>query len=288
VIALAILRTVCLMCSALYLVSVGLFLASWWLQAAVRTAGRRGVALRTRRDRLVVVGSIVATGALVVIGSWEAFGGGVHSLDPEAIKREQPEFLKWYLGRPVVQMPNDPLDGTHARGSADAPVTIVEFSDFECSHCAMFHESLEDVLPRLGQTVRVIFRHFPLDAACNPTITEQIHPGACLAAVAAECAGEQGKFWQYHNLLFDNQQHLDRPFLIAYASRLALDVPRFTACLGSPEARARVERDAKAGGQLGIDSTPTIFINGRTIKGALDVERLTSAVVLASANIKTP
>jgi protein-disulfide isomerase len=129
--------------------------------------------------------------------------------------------------------------------------------------------------------VRVDFRHFPLDSACNPKVAAPMHQSACLAAVAAECAGEQGKFWQYHNLLFANQQELGRAFLIEYATRLGMDVARFTDCLGSAAAQARVRDDAAEGARLGIDSTPTVFINGRKIKGALEPELLTSAVVLA-------
>jgi len=288
VVAFGVLRTVCLMCSALYLVSVTLFVAAWWLRAAVRTSRRRGAADRLGRDRLVVTGSLVAALALIVIGGWEAFGGGVQPLDAGAIARERPDFYRWYLAQPVAEVPPDPSDESHARGSVDAPVTLIEFSDFECGHCAAFHTSLEDVLPRFGQTVRVIFRHFPLDPACNPSVSALLHPRACLAAIAAECAAEQRKFWQYQDLLFDNQQQLERQFLIAYASRLGLDVPRFTACLASPEARARVEHDAKVGAQLGIDSTPTMFLNGRTIRGALDAEKLITALTLAQASAKTP
>jgi protein-disulfide isomerase len=272
----------------LYVINVGLFVATWWLRIAVKTWGSRGTAVPAGRDRVVVVGSVAATLVLIAISSWEALGRGMHQLDAAAIAHDQPKFYRWYLAQPVVPVPNEPLDGTHARGSTDAPVTIVEFSDFECGHCAVFHASLDDVLPRFGQTVRVIFRHFPLDPSCNPSVSGQVHPGACLAAVAAECAGEQSKFWQYHNLLFENQQHLDRQFLIGYASRLGLDVPRFTACLGSLEARARVERDAKAGAQLGIDSTPTVFINGRAIRGALAADKLMNAITLAQANVKAP
>lgn len=280
-VAFAVLHTVCLMCSMLYMVAVGLFLAVWRLRARARMTGRRWRAEHAGQERTVVIGSIVAALALVVVGSWEALGRGVHLNDATEISRQRPEFCQWYLAQPVVQVP---VDAGNSRGSADAPVTIVEFSDFECGHCSVFHQTLDDLLHRLGPNVRVLFRHFPLDSACNPAVPTRLHPQACLAAMAAECAAEQDKFWQYHNLLFDNQQRLERQFLIAYAGRLGLDVTRFTACLGSEAARARVERDAKQGAQLGIDSTPTVFINGRTIKGALDFQRLADAVTLAQAH----
>jgi protein-disulfide isomerase/uncharacterized membrane protein len=278
VIAFFVLHTVCLMCSALYLTNVGMFAAAWWLRIGLHTIGRRQALERAGQNRLVFLGSVGAVVALIVIGSWEALGRGGQLSTAADIERQRPEFYHWFFAQPVVQVP---LDASHSRGDAAAPVTIVEFSDFECTHCAAFHQSLEDVLRRADQNVRVIFRHFPLDSACNPHVASRLHPQACLAAVASECAAEQGKFWQYHNVLFDNQQQLGREFLIAYATRLGMDSGRFAACLASETVQAQVERDTKAAAELGIDSTPTWFINGREIKGALEPERLVDALTLA-------
>jgi protein-disulfide isomerase/uncharacterized membrane protein len=280
-VAFVVLHTVCVLCSGLYLINIGLFAAAWRLRGGRQGSGRRQSSRRGEQDRLVMIGSAVAVAALVLIASWEAFGRSAQSGDATDVARQRPDFYRWFMAQPLTQVSAPATD--HSRGSKDAPVTIVEFSDFECGHCAAFHESLEDLLRRVGPSVHVVFRHFPLDSDCNPKVSKRLHPAACLAAVASECAAEQGKFWQYHNLLFDNQQHLEREFLVAYARRLDLDVDRFTACLGSEPPRARVERDAKEGGQLGIDSTPTIFINGRTIKGALEPQLLMDAVILARA-----
>jgi protein-disulfide isomerase/uncharacterized membrane protein len=273
-IAFAVLHTVCLMCSALYLVNIGMFLAAWRLRAGLRVLGRRQAAERSGKYRWVLAGSVVAAVALIVIGSWEALGRGGRPLDPD--------FHRWFLAQPVMQVPLD--DSSNSRGSTTAAVTIVEFSDFECGHCAAFHARLQEVLRRTAGNVRVVFRHFPLDSSCNPKVNSRFHPEACLAAVASECAAEQGKFWEYHNLLFDNQQRLGRESLIAYAKRVALDMDRFSTCLGSEQARARVERDARIGAELGVESTPTVFINGRTIKGALERDQLIDALALAGGD----
>ena len=278
VIAFAVLRTVCLMCSALYLISVGLFAAAWWLRSGLRVVGRRQTRERSGQDRLVIVGSVLAGVILLALGVWKIIGGSVPPSSATEIERQRPDFYRWFFAQPLAQVPSD---GNHSRGNPDAPVTIVEFSDFECGHCAASHQTIDDLLRRGEQNVRVVFHHFPLDSACNPKIRSRMHPQACLAAVAAECAADQGRFWEYHNLLFDNQQHLERDYLLAYASRLGLDTSRFAACLGSEAAAARVEHDANGGAQLGIDSTPTLFINGRTIKGALETDLLTAAVTLA-------
>jgi protein-disulfide isomerase/uncharacterized membrane protein len=280
VIALVVLGTVCLLCSTLYVVNIGLFVSAWHLRSAVRIVGRRQQLQRSTHERWVVAGALAAVAVLVAIGSWEAFGRSRRTPDAAEIERERPEFYRWYVAQPLSDVHTD---SRPSMGSSDAAITIVEFSDFECGHCAAFHQSLEDVLRRGTEKVRVVFRHFPLDSACNAKVPTRLHPQACLAAIAAECALEQGKFWEYHNLLFDNQQQLGREFLIGYAARLGLDTTRFSSCLSSDAARERVQRDAAAGAQLGIDSTPTVFINGRTIKGALDPARLVDALVLARA-----
>jgi protein-disulfide isomerase/uncharacterized membrane protein len=280
-VAFFVLQTICLMCTALYLVSIGLFLASWYLRKALRVAGRRQAVARAGQDRLVFLAGIAVALVLIAVGGWEALGRGANPTNAAEIKRRHPDFYRWYLSQPVAEMPVDA--GRNTRGNANAPVTIVEFSDFECGHCAAFHDSLDDVLRRMGPSVRVVFRHFPLDSACNPKIGVSVHAAACLAAVAAECAGEQGKFWPYHNILFAHQQELGRAFLIQYAARLGMDVARFTQCLGSEEAQARVREDAAEGVRLGIDSTPTLFINGRKIKGALEPALLNNAVILAKS-----
>jgi protein-disulfide isomerase len=261
-------------------VNIAMFPAAWRLRSQVRMLSRRQAAANAGQERLVLLAGVAVAVILLAIGSWEAFGRGVRHADVATIKRLHPDFYNWFMAQPVMQVP---LQGGHVRGNPDAPVTIVEFSDFECGHCANFHRSLDSTLRRFGQRIRVVFHHFPLDSACNQKMHARFHPQACLAAVAAECAAEQGKFWQYHDLLFDNQQRLDRLSLLTYATRLGLDGTRFGACLDSPASLARVESDVTTGVDLGIDSTPTLFINGRLIKGTLEPDLLGDAVTLASA-----
>ena len=154
VIAFFVLSTICLMCMGLYLVSIGLFLAAWRLRNALRVTGRRQAAAHAGRDRLVFIGGIAAAVALIAVGSWEALGRAATPTDAAEVKRRSPDFYNWYFAQPRAEMP---LDATrNARGSTDAPVTIVEFSDFECGHCATFHQNLDDVkLVRLGQSVQL-------------------------------------------------------------------------------------------------------------------------------------
>jgi protein-disulfide isomerase len=162
----------------------------------------------------------------------------------------------------------EPGDGP-AQGPASAPVTIVEFSDFQCPYCARAAITLRELKKQYGERVRLVFRHFPL---------RQIHPHAEKAAEAASCAGEQGHFWEMHDRLFENQAQLELADLKRRASDLHLNTAAFDRCLDSGRAASRVQRDAAAGEELGVRGTPGIFINGRVFRGALPLQRFARVV----------
>lgn len=178
-------------------------------------------------------------------------------------------------GRPATELP-------HVRGGANAPVTLEEFGDFQCPPCAVFFPLLKQVEQDYGERLRVIFRHNPLSK----------HEHAMIAARAAEAAGLQGRFWEMHDLLFENSARWTkgvdtvgadapasrrlqsdilalesevRDVFVSYAELLKLDVERFRTDMDSEEVRARVEADRARGSALGIDRTPTIYINGHLL-----------------------
>lgn len=163
-----------------------------------------------------------------------------------------------------------PLSGRdHIRGPVDAPVTVVEYGDYECPYCGRAEHSVEQVERRLGQPIRMAWRHFP-----NRTI----HPHARLAAEAAEAAGAQGKFWEMHHLLFAHQDRLDEPDLLDYARQLELDLDRFAEDLSRHTHADKVREDFRSGRQSGVRGTPTFFINEARYDGAWDPESLLEAV----------
>jgi protein-disulfide isomerase/uncharacterized membrane protein len=274
-ISLMVLGTICLLCSGLYLIAIGMLVAAWMLRNSTIRSRPKDIAGRERLERLAwgLSGALVA----IVVGAvaLQSFGGG-QVLSAKEIEAQRPDFYRWYFSRPVVDVP---ADGGNSRGGADAPVTIVEFSDFGCSHCAAFDRNVGEIL-RGNDSVRLVFRHFPLDSACNPAVTGAPTGQRCEAAVAAECAGEQGRFWQYGRTLFQHQPHFSASELRDYAAEIGLEMGAFETCLKSADARARVERDAKAGAALEVKSTPTVFINGRRIEGDLGAD-LVTALVLA-------
>jgi len=145
-----------------------------------------------------------------------------------------------------------------SRGPASAPVTIVEFSDFECPYCGRGEETVAEVVRVYGDKVRVVYRDLPLP----------MHTNAPKAAEAAHCAGEQGKYWEMHAKLFANQRALEIPSLKGYAKDLKLDQAKFDKCLDSGATAALVEEGRKAGTELGITGTPAFFVNGVMISGA--------------------
>lgn len=145
------------------------------------------------------------------------------------------------------------IDGAPVRGAPMAAVTIVEFSDFQCPFCGRAHPVLAESLAELGGKVKLIFKHFPLSG----------HERGMPAARAAVAAQRQGKFWEMHDLLFEHQRALGDAELLGYAKRLGLDMERFQADIVSAEVQAQIDADKEEGVRLGVDSTPTIIINGR-------------------------
>lgn len=187
------------------------------------------------------------------------------SLKREELKQARREYLKQlrqkagvtvYLSPPRVEVSYDP---SRLRGSPQAPVTIVEFSDFQCPFCRREESVLNGLLAKYGSKVSLAYRDFPL---------QQLHPHAEMSAEAARCAGAQGKFWPYHDLLFTDPPRLDQQSLLKDAKSLGLDESKFRGCLDSHQFQPQVEADSQAGSELGVRGTPTFFINGVVVDGA--------------------
>jgi Na+/H+ antiporter NhaA len=185
--------------------------------------------------------------------------------------------------RPAAPPPDladavDP-DRDHVRGPAGAPVTLVEYGDFECPYCGRAEPAVRALVAGFGDELRFVFRHLPLT---------DVHEHAQLAAEAAEAAGAQGKFWEMHDRLFAHQDALSRDDLEGHAAALGLDVGRFAAELRTGVHAPRVARDVDGADASGVAGTPTFFVNGRRHDGAYDLDRLTALVRAALVQARPP
>ena len=168
---------------------------------------------------------------------------------------------------PRLVLPVGPRD--HGEGPANAPVTLVEYGDYECPHCARAYPIVKAVQKRLGRRLRFVFRNFPL---------KEMHPHAEHAAEAAEAAGAHGMFWPMHDALFEGQDALDDEHLIGYAADLGLDARRIAAELGEHAHAPRVREDFLSGVRSGVNGTPTFFLSGRRYDGSWDEEELVASI----------
>jgi len=153
-----------------------------------------------------------------------------------------------------------------SKGPADAPVTMIEFSDYQCPFCKRAEPTVVALMQKYPTQLRLVYRHMPLDG---------LHPRARAAAIAAVCAEQQGKFWEYHDLLFANQQALADADLEKYAADLGLDAAKFKTCRQDPASENRVNVDATAARAAGLTGTPAFFVNGILISGARPIEDFT-------------
>jgi protein-disulfide isomerase len=172
---------------------------------------------------------------------------------------------------PQQQRPGEPdqntrfraeVKGAPVKGAKDALVTIVQFSDFQCPFCSRVEPTVSKVMDEYKGKVRVVWRDLPLP----------FHPNAMPAAIAARAAGEQGKFWEMHDKIFADQQHMDRPTYEKYAQELSLNMGKFKAALDAEKGKEAIQEDAAAGGKIGARGTPAFFINGKFLSGAQPFE----------------
>jgi protein-disulfide isomerase len=157
-----------------------------------------------------------------------------------------------------------PIGGAPFSGPENAPITVVEFSDFQCPYCAQAVPQIEALQKLYPLQMKLVFKQFPLET----------HPHADIAAAAAVAAQKQGKFWQMHDSLFANRDDLSRANIMALAQKNGLDVKRFEEDMDSTAVRETVVRDTKDGDRAGVEGTPTIFINGRKFNGGIEVSAL--------------
>lgn len=235
---------------------------------------------------IVLVAAVGAGWYLKNKNSTASFGAGVSgpTTSPSGGSASAPaSSASASTTKPVVKTTEMGAEPPHAIGPADAPVTLEEFGDFECPPCGLLHPELLKIEQKYGPRVRIIFREFPLVPA---------HQHALAAARAAEAAGMQGKFWEMHHMIFENQRAWHtafdvRPIFEQYALRIGLNVEKFRRDISSDTVERRIFLDGKRAHALGVEGTPTVFINGREVPfESLPAEKLGALIDAELARVQ--
>lgn len=251
-VSLFILKTLCALCAGLYAVNLGLFvagiLASYPLSGFMKRRGQDGAWLLRNPARLGLTGFflvLLIAGMSVLYARSERVGAEpVSGID--------------VAGDPVI-------------GFERAPVTIIEFSDFECPACRHMHENVKVLLEKYKYQVRLIHKNYPLDSSCNPSVPAPMHPNACNAAAASVCAQSMGKYQSYSEKLW-TATDLTPQSLIAMAAGEGMDKTAFQQCMKSDETRLKVLNDISVGDAIKLEATPTFVINGLKFTGYKEVK----------------
>ena len=175
---------------------------------------------------------------------------------------------------PVSKSAYAGLGEDYRKGNDNAKVVITEFADFQCPACASVAGIMKNLAAEIGDRALVVFRNYPLDSACNPAIKSKMHEHACNVAILARCAGLYGKFWEYHDLAFGQQSSIKTGVPEEFAAKIGLTEAQIKTCKESPDILAKVKDDIIVGDRAGVDSTPTIFINGQKYVGERSLEAL--------------
>jgi len=264
-----VIRYFCLFCLLTYAVNVSLLVVSArllgmpWRTALGQLGAAAGFLIPSRQRPAVEL-----FWGLVFLGV--AGAAGVHASTTFVSRGSAAQIRQQIRGfvatqtRVRVEMAGDP-----AIGPLDAPLQLVEFSDFFCPACQRASKLNTVILANHRQDVRFVFKHYPLDTACNDRIGRMVHAGACRLAAASECAHAQGKFWPFHDLVFELGRGYDLANLEGDAGRIGLDVAAFRTCLDSGQGMEAVRRDIEQAAAFGVQSTPTYIINGIPVSGGL-------------------
>lgn len=220
-----------------------------------------------------VVVALLAALFIREAGPWRALAVALAAVIVSgALLVRENNLLPLYCARnvpaPTTPKIEIPLDGSQVFGPAGAPVTVVEFSDFRCPACRRMHKTVAEAMKHYGDKVRWVFKNFPLPS----------HKDARIAAEGALCAAGQGRFWEYHDVLFETEEEYTPDSLTAIADRLGLDAAVFRQCLDAGKHKAQVDKEVKSGLDAGLDAVPSTIVNGTLMVGARSPEAFKAVI----------
>lgn len=256
VMSVVLLGTLCPLCVALYGINILLFAVALFSHPEGPKAGLGSSLGAFKTGAFWLTMLLLAAGVLTTQAMYSARAFAA----VEQAKKNRAKAPAQKLDVLVGQSPG--------RGDAAAPVVLVEFSDFECPHCKRLADSLKAAAAREPTLFRYHFKHYPMDSSCNRNLEGVMHERACAAAAAMVCADRQGRAWKMHDLLFLNQRALQPNQIETYALSIGLDIESFRACIKDDATMEVVRQDIAEGDALGVQGTPTWFINGWKEVGA--------------------
>lgn len=266
------LGVMCLWCTGMYLVNVLIFLLlppsfrAKWSELPALTMNYIKSSLNLKNSLGFKPKTWSHVGVVCLL-----FGLGIFVFMniSDGISQENPQInIKQVVKAHFAQEPKkiDP-ENRPMWGDPNASIKIVEFSDFQCPYCKRAAFNLKPSLADFKKDIAFYFVNYPLDKSCNSNITRPMHTQACNAARASLCASQQGKFWEYHDLIFKNQRGINEKIFIELAGQAGLDKKKFNQCIKSEEIEALIQKDIELAKTLGVSGTPAVFINGRKMKG---------------------
>jgi protein-disulfide isomerase len=270
----AVLKTFCLLCLAFDALVIGIFILIWKAWRA-RPASSSSLSKSLQ---------LAAASCVVVIGITMGF-------KRMQIFRSDAAKIQAVLSETFSQAPISIADTDEhpSEGPPAAPVVLIDFFDFDCPYCHLIASIFQSLRTRFPDEVRVSYRNFPLDPACNPVMKgKKGHPGACEGARAGVCAHQQGKFLDFYKHAMDREAKLAKEDAMAISSSIGLDMKEFERCMASPESMAAVNRDIELGQSIGVRGTPSLYINGYLLQSWVGLEPWVALIEHALKSAKSP
>lgn len=265
-ISVAMLGNYCVTCIGVYTLTIA--------QAILLFVGKKDIPTDFTAKNVFSGGTTAAIAVAAVAFGYSFLKPGKPSVGEAANSKPVPAVSDKVEEIPLSKSAYSGLGEDYRKGGDNATVVIHEFADFQCPACQRVSTVMDELHKEYGDKILIVFRNYPLDNSCNSSIRSKMHEHACNAAVMARCAGQYGKFWEYHNLAFGKQSEMNAVNVKLWGTQLGLTDDQIAACMESKDLLEKVKDDIALGNKLDVDSTPTVFINGRKVLGGRGLSEL--------------
>lgn len=284
VISLGIIGKVCLVCIIIYGVSILQAVLAWFAWKAGRNVSAGSSLDFTMKTLASGISTAAIAAAVAVIGFNLIKPASQLPKELQDLPGKHdglgqlPVFSPNAVDIPIHKSAYSGLGEDYRKGPDDAKIVIVEFADYMCPACGQAATVIEDLHKQLGQRALIVFKNYPLSSECNSAVQSNMHPYSCQIAKLARCAGRYGKFWDYHLKAFQEQSLASSDKAREWGKSVGLSDDQMKECLASPDILAKIREDVELGNKTGVNSTPTIFINGRKYLGERSAQKLRAAI----------